>query len=126
MRFLKVVILILATIHAALPMSFEVVNRKALIEPSKCQKSNDIVIMVHSKHDHFGHRETIRKTWGRDQSFEEVNPRVKRVFVLAKSDLEMTPEDMKPFEDEAESNGDVLFLDFQDTYRNLTYKHLSG
>ena len=126
MLSLRVILLLTTIIHAVSSMSFEVIDRKPVLEPSKCQKSNDIVIMVHSKFDHFGHRETIRKTWGRDQSLDEVNPKVKRVFVLAKSDLDMTPEDMKPFEAEAERNGDILFLDLQDAYRNLTYKHPSG
>lgn len=87
-------------------------NVKTKMEPKKCSNETKIVAIIHSAPDNFQLREAIRKSWG-------VN--IKTIFVLGKnSDLK------KKLKKEHEKYKDILQFSFKDSYKNLTYKHLSG
>ena len=89
------------------------INVEVQIHPEKCQESGGtLVALVHSAPKNTKLRNALRDTWGST---------IKTIFVLGSSTT--YNEDIRK---EAEEFQDILQLDFQDAYRNMTYKHLSG
>lgn len=74
----------------------------------------DIVIIVHSAPKNFAKRQTIRETWGFDDSKSIV---MFMLGVVSNSKLE------QEITLEASTYDDILQGNFVDTYRNMTYKH---
>ena len=77
-----------------------------------------LLILIHSRPDHFSLRRTLRTTWAR-----EAGHKTRTVFVMG-SVLEGDLSDS--LEEEREEYLDLVRGDFVDSYRNLTYKHLLG
>lgn len=87
-------------------------NLKVLSSPKYCSKDLQMLLIVHSAPKNVELRHTIRQTWGKN---------LKRVFVLGQN----SKWDPK-IEKESKKFKDILQVNFQDSYRNLTYKHLIG
>ncbi|CAG7822694.1 unnamed protein product [Allacma fusca] len=81
------------------------------------------MIIVHSAPDHFAERQAIRSTWGSVKTLK--NWAIRLVFLLG-SDVESDSGIQKSIYRESVIFGDIVSGNFQDTYRNLTYKHLMG
>ena len=89
------------------------INVEVQIHPEKCAESGGILVaLVHSAPKNIKLRQALRDTWGST---------IKTIFVLGSSST--YNEEIKQ---EAEEFQDILQFDFRDTYRNMTYKHLSG
>ncbi|KAJ8730376.1 hypothetical protein PYW07_017414 [Mythimna separata] len=93
---------------------------KFLTNSGKCSNTNnlDLFIVVKSAMDHFGHRNAIRKTYGRDIA---IGRTVKTLFFLgideeSKSDLQ------KEIDKEVAKYKDIIQMDFIDSYFNNTVK----
>ena len=87
-----------------------------------------LVIYIHSAPDHFSRRTTIRKSWG-DVSYYNVT--VRRVFILglpSPSTPGTSGDDViqDRIGTEAVEHGDIVQMDFVDSYYNLTYKAVSA
>lgn len=93
-------------------------NFEYLISHPGCQHLKEkpiVVTIVHSAPDNFHKRRIIRDTWGRNDL------RSLLVFLLGAANSSNLQEKL-----ELESNihGDLVQGNFEDTYRNMTYKHV--
>lgn len=75
------------------------------------------IIVVPSSPNNYDKRQAIRNTWGQDGNF------FKLVFLFGESDDVIFEEIIKH---EYEKYKDIVQGNFQDTYKNLTYKHVMG
>ncbi|KAK7113724.1 beta-1,3-galactosyltransferase 1-like [Littorina saxatilis] len=87
-----------------------------------------LLVMIPSLSHHILMRQTIRRTWGSVVHSPwpgTVNlPSVKIVFVFGRTEAE--EEEEVVLKAESQRYGDVLYVDFVDSYRNLTYKSLTS
>lgn len=74
-----------------------------------------VVILIHSKPDHFRKRKVIRETWG------EKDPRGLLLFVVGSVKSSKLQDDLDV---ENVEHNDLVQGNFHDSYRNLTYKHV--
>ena len=86
------------------------------------QTSTDILIFVHTRASSIARRRLIRKTWASVRHHDGMH--VRTVFVIGR-DVKR-PQTQAQIEADAREHGDVIQLDFVDSYRNLTLKHMSG
>ena len=89
----------------------------------KCTDRNRprLVYMVKSSIDHFDRRETIRRTWGFENRFSDV--KIYTLFILGStSDKNL----MNMVMGESVKYGDIIQLNFIDSYYNNTIKTMSG
>ncbi|ESP04734.1 hypothetical protein LOTGIDRAFT_95840, partial [Lottia gigantea] len=90
-----------------------------LINSDKCQQNVFVVAFVHSSADHWQQRNQIRTTWGGYKGSRVQNFRT--LFMLGKP----TNRALQPvIEREAKKYNDMVQGDFDDSYKNLTYKHI--
>jgi hypothetical protein len=89
-------------------------NLEFVLKPNakKCDNSVELIVIVHSAPNHYDLRNTIRETWGSAQP---------TLFILG----ENSDENLN-LKVEHEKFGDLVQANFQDSYRNMTYKHLLG
>lgn len=82
-----------------------------------------VVFIVKSAIDHFDNRRAIRRTWGFERRFSDVN--IRTVFLLGrlpKPDVDIQAR----VEEEAAKFRDIVQGDFEDTYFNNTLKTMMG
>ncbi|XP_039286196.1 beta-1,3-galactosyltransferase 5-like [Nilaparvata lugens] len=80
-----------------------------------------LVTLVHSSPAHQHHRDAIRQVWGGKQ--------MNVVFLVGEPSaaaVDNVTQLQQQLEAENELHGDLVQGSFQDTYRNLTYKHVMG
>ena len=86
-----------------------------------------VLVMIPSLSYHTAVRQTIRHTWGSVVRAPWPGtrnlPRLKIVFVFGRTRME---EEGAVLAAESREHGDVLYVDFLDSYRNLTYKSLTS
>lgn len=94
--------------------------RYTLNQPKLCVRRKPfLVFMIPVREDDSESRAAIRKTWGQDGLVPSVD--IARLFFLGLS----KESKLKPDErllNESEAYGDIIQMDFLDTYRNLTVK----
>lgn len=110
---------------------FELVHEaEAACRPSRLF----FVFLVHSRPDHFRHRQAIRATWGGARDLGD-GWAARTVFLLGRGrggDSEGVAGDSPGFDvegvvaREAARHGDLVVGSFVDHYHNLTYKHVMG
>ena len=110
-----------------IPKFFFILNNTTM-----CQSREDgnhgiyFMVLVHSAPDHFVERQAIRTTWGSVKSLKKWSIRL--VFLLGQ--VRSVNQDWISTQDnilrESEIYGDLVSGNFEDTYRNLTYKHIMG
>ncbi|CAG9841012.1 unnamed protein product [Diabrotica balteata] len=83
-----------------------------------CQESNSVLVLmvVHSAPLNFDKRQAIRDTWGQMDETKKI------VFLIGDPS---SLEEQKNIEAESTLFGDIVQGNFIDTYRNLTYKHVT-
>ena len=101
------------------------IQQDLLRSPKSCSSTNLLLILVHSKPDHFQLRDVLRTTWaGFHSSF-------KPVFLVGLMD----EDDPGETEDavinskvvhESDAHGDIALINMRDSYHNLTLKHAVG
>ena len=84
-------------------------------------KPVDVIMMIFTTHTATERRQAIRDTWASVTRRNTANTR--HVFVLGRS---LDPTHMRNAEEEHTRHGDLLVLDFVDSYRNLTLKTMSS
>jgi len=97
-------------------------NFKFLINHKICEdykKNILLIILVHSAPDNSQQRKVIRETWGGLKEY----PRILLIFLIAavKSSVIQNKIDL-----ESNVHQDLVQGNFQDAYRNMTYKHVMG
>ncbi|XP_005074179.1 acetylgalactosaminyl-O-glycosyl-glycoprotein beta-1,3-N-acetylglucosaminyltransferase [Mesocricetus auratus] len=95
--------------------------------PRKCAGRRGVFLLlaVKSSPANYERRELIRRTWGQERSYS--GRQVRRLFLLGTSPPEEAarePQLADLLDLEAREHGDVLQWDFQDTFLNLSLKHL--
>lgn len=93
------------------------------------QKNIRLVYIVKSAIEHFNRRQVIRKTWGFERRFADVN--IRTVFLLGthpQSSDKIGEEDeiQKKINDEYRDFGDIVQGNFIDSYYNNTIKTMMG
>ena len=91
---------------------------------SVCKDSDVfLVVYVHTAPSHYKRRMVIRQTWGSAKYYlpETI---VRLVFIMGKT--QEKPEVQQALAFESEQYGDIVQEDFEDTYKNLTYKGVAG
>lgn len=83
--------------------------------------SVDVIMMIFTTHGETLRREAIRQTWASVTRQNTANTR--HFFILGRSN---STKQMRKTEDEHARHGDLLMLDFVDSYANLTFKTMSG
>ena len=84
-----------------------------------------LLVYVHSASKHLHRRNSIRKTWGNTTYWGKAfNTTTRVVFVLGKA--EEDSQDISRIAEESSQYGDIVLVDYIDTYRNLTHKALSA
>lgn len=92
-----------------------------------------LVLVIKSSLSHTRHRDTIRRTWGFEQRFSDVE--IRRIFVLGSCDSESSQElesqgsgksCQEMIDEENSANRDILQADFIDSYYNNTIKTMVG
>ena len=84
-------------------------------------ESVDVIMMIFTTHRETLRREAIRQTWASVTRQSTANTR--HFFILGRSN---STKQMRKTEDEHARHGDLLMLDFVDSYANLTFKTMSG
>nr|XP_039273204.1 beta-1,3-galactosyltransferase 1-like isoform X1 [Styela clava] len=92
-------------------------------QPERLNEGNSkkrllILFIVHSKAEHFEHRNAIRETWG------SIAKRLTQVVFLLGDPKNVTLQGM--VNDENRKFGDLVQEDFFETYRNITLKNIMG
>ncbi len=110
-----------------IPQFFFLLNNRTLCDSlGEGQEGVYFLVLVHSAPDHFVERQAIRTTWGSVKSLRRWSFRL--IFLLGQ--LRPRNEDWLGTQEsilrESETYGDLVSGNFEDTYRNLTYKHLMG
>ena len=80
-----------------------------------------LLTIVHSASRNFEKRKAIRETWGKGGIQPHLSHRL--VFAVGHGNTEKVNQDLLQ---EAKSYNDILYIDFMDTYRNLTFKALAS
>lgn len=93
-------------------------NFDFLMNPKTCKdltKSPLVLILVHSAPDNLGKRRIIRETWGRNDTHSFL------LFLLGSVNSTIMKEKLIT---ENQMYGDLVQGNFEDSYRNMTYKHV--
>ena len=94
---------------------FDVDLSKGISSPSDCSKSHTLLILVHSAPSRADLRSSIRETWANH------GPLSRLVFLIGRSN-----QFDDAVKDEAMLHQDIFFYDLQDSYQNMTTKHMMG
>lgn len=93
-------------------------NFQFIMNPKNCRDLDQqplVVILVHSAPDNIHKRQTIRETWGQNDS--------RSILLFLIGDVNATTLEEK-ITLENDVNGDIVQGNFHDAYRNMTYKHV--
>ncbi|XP_006860613.1 PREDICTED: beta-1,3-galactosyltransferase 4 [Chrysochloris asiatica] len=82
-----------------------------------------LLILVCTAPENLHQRNVIRASWAKIREVRRL--RVQTLFLLGEP-IRLQPRDEHGLQSEAEAQGDILQAAFQDSYRNLTLKTLSG
>ncbi|XP_068700957.1 beta-1,3-galactosyltransferase 5-like [Montipora foliosa] len=107
------------------------ISRQTVPRLPDCKQLPFLLVQVHSTPENVMEREAIRMSWGRPENkinkvgrLNQKSPRLWRtVFLLGQT---LNPKLDKLLQDEASINGDMVFGNFIDSYRNLTLKMAFG
>ncbi|XP_035291430.1 beta-1,3-galactosyltransferase 2-like [Anguilla anguilla] len=95
--------------------------RYVLNQPEKCRgKKPFLVLMVPVAPGDRSSRDAIRATWGQEGLIPDVV--VTRIFFVGLATGEQGPRVQKELERESQEHGDIVQMNFLDSYRNLTIK----
>lgn len=90
----------------------------AIFSPSKCV-DEDIIFGVKSRPGSRSTRNAIRESWLARDLWKSLNYEIKVVFIIAKENIES-----HKLEEEKKEHGDILFLDFSESFHHLVYKDI--
>ena len=93
--------------------------------PYVCRKQNVfLIIYIHTAPNHYKRRMVIRQTWGNQKYYPDTTIRL--VFVMGSSDDKNSSGSDEGLRFESEQYNDIVQENFDDTYRNLTYKGIAA
>lgn len=81
-----------------------------------CNDSTLLLILIHSSPGNFRKRTVLRSTWAQKNEWTKI------LFVMGRTENETIQKELTR---ENDSYGDLIQGSFLDTYRNLTYKHIT-
>ncbi|CAH1792062.1 unnamed protein product [Owenia fusiformis] len=80
-----------------------------------------LLLLIFTTHENKAHRDTLRRTWA--SIADKNSAEVRYVFLLGKHKVRTLN---KKALEEAKKYGDIVIKDFDEVYRNLTYKTIAG
>jgi len=89
--------------------------------PASCQRHQFLVIYVHTAPAHHSRRQAVRSTWGNVTRWSCRSAPVTLRFVLGRPAND-SDHQQRALVDEQAKHGDLVQLDFVDSYRNMTVK----
>jgi len=89
--------------------------------PNPCQLHQFLVIYVHTAPAHHSRRQAVRSTWGNVSRWSSGSAPVTLRFVLGRP-VNDSDHQQRALVDEQAKHGDLVQLDFEDSYRNMTMK----
>ena len=89
--------------------------------PLPCQPHQFLVIYVHTAPGHHGRRQAVRSTWGNVTRWSTSSAPITLRFVLGRPSSD-SDHQQRALADEQAKHGDLVQLDFVDSYRNMTLK----
>ena len=89
--------------------------------PGACQAHQFLVVYVHSAVAHHGRRQAVRSTWGNVTRWSTPGAAVTLRFVLGRPAND-SDHQQRALVDEQAKHGDLVQLDFVDSYHNMTLK----
>ena len=93
--------------------------------PHICDKSDIfLIIYIHTAPSHYKRRMVIRETWGNPKFYSDLHVRL--VFVMGQGVNETSSGSQDGLMFESEQYHDIVQENFQDSYRNLTYKGIAA
>jgi len=90
--------------------------------PADCDDHPFLVIYVHSAPQHRGRRRIVRSTWGNVTRWTSATAGVKLRFIMGRSGNSSYDVQRRALAVEQAEFGDLVQLDFVDSYRNMTLK----
>ena len=91
--------------------------------PAPCQPHQFLIIYVHTALAHFNRRQAVRYTWGNVARWSTVNDPVTLRFVLGRPANDSLHQQLQvALANEQAAYGDLVQLDFVDSYGNMTLK----
>ena len=96
-----------------------------VLSPHICDESTDILVLIHSLHDHSARRTAVRETWGRAASRKDwpngqkITANIRIAFVFGIHPKQTWNRILMR---ESEHYGDVIQGDFLEHYHNMTLK----
>jgi len=90
--------------------------------PAPCQPDQFLIIYVHTAPAHHIRRQAIRSTWGNATRWTSRGTPVTLRFVLGRPVANDDDHQQRALVDEQAKHGDLVQLDFVDSYRNMTVK----
>jgi len=111
---------------AAGPQASKFERLEYLLEtPAPCQRHQFLVVYVHSAPEHHGRRQVVRSTWGNVSRWTTDSAVVTLRFVLGRPASDGDHQ-QRALVDEQTTHGDLVQLDFVDSYRNMTIKAIGA
>ena len=89
--------------------------------PGACHAQQFLVVYVHSAAAHHSRRQAVRSTWGNVTRWSTPGAAVTLCFVLGRPANE-SDRQQRALVDEQAKRGDLVQLDFVDSYHNMTLK----
>jgi len=89
--------------------------------PAPCQPRQYLIIYVHTAPEHLSRRQAVRSTWGNVTRWSTVSDPVTLRFMLGRPVNDRRRQQRALVNEQAE-HGDLVQLDFVDSYRNMTLK----
>ena len=89
--------------------------------PAACQRHQFLFVYVHSAVEHHSRRQAVRLTWGNVTRWSTPDAGVSLRFVLGRPGND-SDHQQRALVDEQARHGDLVQLDFIDTYHNMTLK----
>ena len=89
--------------------------------PDRCRYHQFLVIYVHTAPGHHSRRQAVRSTWGNVSRWSSLSAPVMLRFVMGRP-MNDSDHQQRALVDEQAKHGDLIQLDFEDSYRNMTLK----
>lgn len=93
--------------------------------PAACQPHQYLVIYVHTAPGHHSRRQAVRSTWGNATRWSTASMPVTLRFVLGRPAND-SDHQQRALVDEQAKHGDLVQLDFVDSYYNMTLKAIGA
>ena len=112
--------------HLVSGLDMSIIEQDLLRSPPDCEEGTELIILIHSKPDHYELRKTLRSTWATSHESLRHVFFVGRSISAAEKDLDDDEDVNARVLEESDTFHDIALIDMRDSYHNLTFKHAIG